>query len=147
MSNKHAGSAWWAWAAKAEPDQDFYNDLADWCEQLDLSDQRSGFDRVLREITDFGSAPEGSRESIASQWITMLVDTGAFESAAIALIPRTATFNGCRMKDGTFVAQVILDGSAGAHSRNARSLSMAWLAALLRAFARQSAEAKAAQIH
>ena len=147
MSNKQSGGAWWTAADKAEPDQEAYNDLAQWCEKLDPSEQRAGFDRVLQEITDFGTSPQGSRKQIAGQWIAMLVDSGAFESAAIALMPRTSTFNGGRLQNGTFVAQVILEGSAGAHSRQAQSLAMAWLAALLRAFARQAAEAKGALTH
>lgn len=147
MSNKQSGGAWWATAGKAEPDQAFYSDLAQWCEDLDPADQRSGFKRIMREITDFDDAPKGSRANIAGQWIAMLVDSGAYESAAIALIPRTATFSGGRMNDGSFAAQVVLEGSVGAHSRDANSLAMAWLSALLRAFGRQSAEARGAHTH
>ena len=58
------------------------------------------------------------------------------------MIAPTAIFTGGRMKDGSYIAQVIPEGSAGAHSRNAHSLSMAWLAALLRATAREVVEGR-----
>lgn len=147
MSYEQAGSSWWASASNAEPDAEYYNDLAEWCEQLEPSEQRQGFDRVLNQLADFGVSPAGASKDAASQWIALLADSGAFESAAIALMPRSATYTGGRLKDGSFVAQVIPDGSAGAHSRQAKSLAMAWLAALLRALARQAAEAKGAIAH
>ena len=61
---------------------------------------------------------------------------GAHESAVIALIPTAATFTGGRLGDGSIIAQVVLTEEASAHSREARWLAMAWLAALLRAMAR-----------
>jgi hypothetical protein len=62
---------------------------------------------------------------------------GANESAALALMPSTATFTGGRLADGAVIAQVVLGATAAAHSREARWLAMAWLAALLRAVASQ----------
>lgn len=126
---------------------DYYSELADWCEQLAPGEQRKGFERVLRELADFDLAPDAGRKDVASQWISLLADSGAFESAAIALVPRDAIFTGGRMKDGSFIAQVIPQGGAGAHSRNASSLSMALLAALLRALARQDDNEQSASAH
>lgn len=60
---------------------------------------------------------------------------GAYESAVLALMPNSATFTGGRMGDGSVIAQVVLGADAAAHSREARWLAMAWLAALLRATA------------
>lgn len=147
MSYEQGGRSWWAAAQNTAPDAEHYNALAEWCEQLDPSEQRQGFERVLNQLADFDVAGEGASKTVAGHWISLLADSGAFESAAIALIPRTAIYTGGRMKDGSFVAQVIPENSAGAHSRHARSLAMAWLAALLRALARQSAEAKGAVAH
>ena len=147
MSYEQTERSWWAAAENTKTDAGHYNDLAEWCEQLEPSEQRRGFERVLKQLADFGAASQGARKDLASQWIMLLVDSGAFESAAIAMIPRTAIYTGGRMKDGSFVAQVIPENSAGAHSRQAQSLAMAWLAALLRALARQSAEAKGAVKH
>lgn len=147
VPNKHSGATSWTSPQEAESDTAFYNDLAEWCEQLGPTEQRTGFERILDELAEFDSSDQNEQRRVASQWISMLVQSGAFESAAIAMIPPSATFTGGRMKDGTYVAQVILEGSAGAHSRNARSLAMAWLVALLRAFARQAAEARGAATH
>lgn len=147
MPTKTATATWWTSARNAASDPAYYNKLAEWCESLDPAEQGRGFERIMGEIADFGGSTANARKDAASRWISSLADSGAFESAAIALIPQSATFTGGRMKDGTFVAQVIPEGSAGAHSRNARSLSMAWVAALLRALARQSIEAKATSAH
>ena len=102
---------------------------------------------MLQEIAPAATPEEVERKNAAVEWISLLADSGAFESAAIALIPRDAIFTGGRLKDGSFVAQVILDGDVGAHSRAAQSLPMAWIAALLRAFARQAIEARSATAH
>ena len=110
-------------------------------------EQREGFARVIREIADGSNAEEDERRSTAVEWIALLSDSGAFESAAVALIPRDAIFTGGRLKDGSFVAQVILSGDVGAHSRAAQSLPMAWVAALLRALARQAVETRATTTH
>lgn len=142
MSYEHISDVWLNAVRRNEGSAEYYSELAEWCEGLESGDQRRGFDRILRELSDVGMAPDDARKDVASQWISLLADSGAFESAAIALIPRTAIFTGGRMQDGSFVAQVIPEGSAGAHSRNARSLSMAWLAALLRALARRAIELK-----
>ncbi len=129
----------WDSVSHDEIDPEQYHDLAAWCEQLEATEQVTGFDRVLREL-----AERGGVHGKSGQNVTRFADVGAFESAAIALIPQSAIYTGGRLKDGTFVAQVILDGGTGAHSRNARSLAMAWVAALLRALARQAVEARGA---
>lgn len=148
MSHEQIGLSWWT---AHSPDQESsparLEALASWCEGLAATEQRLGFERVLREMTEFDRSEESARKDAASQWITLLSDSGAFESAAVAMIPRDAIFTGGRLKDGSFVAQVILDGGAGAHSRNAQSLPMAWLSALLRALARQAAEGLSARTH
>lgn len=147
MSHEQTGSAWWAGFARNDVNPDRLSSLAQWCEQLGPHEQRQGFDRVLRELADFGSEPEEALKGAALEWIALLADSGAFESAAIAMIPRDAIYTGGRLKDGSFIAQVILDSGSGAHSREAASLPMAWMAALLRALARQSVEQRAATAH
>jgi len=62
---------------------------------------------------------------------------GAFESAVLSLIPGSASLTGGRLANGEVVAQVVLSSEAGAHSRKVRTLSMAWLAAYLRALSRE----------
>jgi len=52
-------------------------------------------------------------------------------------MPDGATFTGARLDDGSVIGQVALGGLTGAHSRTSRVLAMGWLAALLRALARQ----------
>lgn len=141
MSYEKPGNEWWQSSATGVRDAEFLEDLAQWCERLEPGDQRKGFDRVLREVGEPAVEPGGDN---VGRRIALLVDAAAYESAAIAMIPQSAIYSGGRMKDGAFVAQVIPDQSAGAHSRNARSLAMAWLAALLRSMARQAAEASAA---
>lgn len=132
---------------QGEGGSDYYCELADWCEELAPDEQRKGFERILRELADFDLSPDGGRKDIASQWISLLADSGAFESAAIALVPRDAIYTGGRMKDGSFVAQVIPQGGAGAHSRKASSFSMALLAALLRALARENFNEQSVRAH
>jgi len=115
--------------------------VADRCESLNADEQRQGFDRAMRVLTDKPLIAADDEDDAV--WIGLLADSGAYESAALALLPMRTTFNGGRMADGTFVAQVILPSGAGAHSRAAKSLSMAWVAALLRALAREIVERRA----
>jgi len=63
---------------------------------------------------------------------------GAHESAVLAMMPASSTFTGGRLADGSVIAQVLLAPGAAAHSRGARWLAMAWLAALLRAAAQHT---------
>lgn len=147
MSYEQIGARSLKAETQGEGGSDYYCELADWCELLAPDEQRKGFERILRELADFDLAPETGRKDIASQWISLLADSGAFESAAIALVPRDAIYTCGRMKDGSFIAQVIPQGGAGAHSRKARSLSMALLAALLRALARQDDNEQSACAH
>lgn len=147
MSHEQTGGAWFAGFSGGQPDPERLSALARWCEQLAPTEQRKGFERVLLEIASPQTEDEGGRLNAAFDWIGVLADSGAFESAAVALIPRDAIFTGGRLKDGSFVAQVILDGGVGAHSREAQSLAMAWIAALLRAFARQGLETGALTAH
>lgn len=118
--------------------------IAGRCESLSAGEQRKGFDhamRVLSEMPVIAAHDDGGEDAV---WIGLLADSGAYESAAVALFPPLTTFNGGRMADGSFVAQVILPSGAGANSRTARSLSMALVAALLRACAREAIEQRAA---
>jgi len=147
MSHEQTGNTWLEHFTPREANPERLSDLALWCEQLGPHEQREGLARVIQEIADGGTAEEDERRSAALEWISLLSDSGAFETAAIALIPRNAIFTGGRMKDGSFIAQVILDSDVGAHSRAACSLPMAWVAALLRALARQAVEARAITTH
>lgn len=93
-------------------------------------------------LGDVTLAPEGFAADEESLWVSLLADSGAYESAALALMPANAIFSGGRLAEGRYIAQVTLPSGAGAHSRNARSLAMAWLAALLRALAREMIEVR-----
>lgn len=137
---------WWSRLTSEPSNAEKLHALADWCENLAATDQRAGFEKVIEEL-DFGPGASAAMQLAARQWVALLADSGAFESAAVALIPRNAIYSGGRLADGQYVAQVILQGGGAAHSRAARSLSMAWLAALMRALARQSIEADAAQVN
>jgi hypothetical protein len=114
--------------------------LADRCETLSADEQRLGFERILRTLGEVTLAPEGMPADGDSLWVSLLADSGAYESAALALIPPRSVYSGGRLVDGRYVAQIVLPSGAGAHSREARSLAMAWLAALLRALAREMIE-------
>lgn len=123
--------------------------LADACEALTHGEQYEGFEKVLPVLLGRGLGPasdedeptgEGANDDLLH--VGLLADSGAYESAALAMLPEKATFTGGRLADGGYVAQVVLPSGAGAHSRNARSLAMAWLAALLRAVAREMVEQK-----
>lgn len=72
-----------------------------------------------------------------------LASATAFESAVLTLIPESATVTGGRLANGEVVAQVVLSSKAGAHSRKAGTLGMAWLAAYLRALSREDARQNA----
>jgi hypothetical protein len=136
-----SGSSWWQGRlarCTARPEE--LTALADRCELLSPDEQRLGFERALRTLGDVTLAPEGMPADGDSLWVSLLADSGAYESAVLALLPPTAVFSGGRLVDGRFVAQVVLPSGAGAHSREARSLAMAWLAALLRALAREMIE-------
>lgn len=120
--------------------------LADSCEAAPAREQRRVFERVLPLLThgcmvEAGLAPVHDQAPVEQGLPAMLLaDAGAYESAVLALLPPRATFTGGRMADGGFVAQVILRSGAGAHSRQAKTLAMGWLAALLRALAREIVE-------
>jgi len=116
--------------------------LADRCEATLPADQGPVFNEALNLLFDMETAPAPAGDVPADmQWIALLADSGAFESAIIATMPADAVFTGGRLADGSFVAQVLLANGVGSHSRAARSLAMAWLAALLRATARAMIEA------
>lgn len=112
--------------------------MADWCETLAPTDQGIGFRRAIEEL-DFGAGADPAMQHVAKQWIALLADSGAFESAAIAMIPRSAIYTCGRLADCEFVAEIMLHDGPAAHSRAAQSLSMALLAALMRALALQMA--------
>lgn len=118
--------------------------LAERCEHLPAADQRKGFEQALRVLADTSLAPDTGVRVDESMWVSLLADSGAFESAAIALLPSVATYTISRMGDGQYQTQIALPSGAGGHSRGAHALSMAVLAALLRALARDMIEAKSA---
>ena len=127
--------------ATVERDDDLLN-LATECERASGSAQMQCLSAAIELI---------ARSS--QKWPDLVADTdraarlaaaGALESAVMSLIPETATLTGARLADGTVVAQVVLSASAAAHSRKARTLAMAWLAACLRALSRHE-EGRCAQ--
>ncbi|MEO0030820.1 MAG: hypothetical protein RIS94_578 [Pseudomonadota bacterium] len=142
MNRESTGHDWRdSFAARCEASPSELHDLAAACENTAPRDQRRAFERVLALLNTGGFAPvRDEPHAEASLPVALLADSGAFESAALALLPTRASFTGGRLADGTFVAQVILPSGAGAHSRAGRSLAMAWLAALLRALAREIVE-------
>lgn len=146
MGGEKGHKFWWGRLMGGPSNAEKLHTLADWCENLSATDQRAGLEKVIAEL-DFGPDVDAAMQRAARQWVVLLADSGAFESAAVALIPRSAIYTGGRLADGQYVAQVILQGGVAAHSRAARSLSMAWVAALMRALARQSIEANAAQVN
>lgn len=141
MSQEATGAAWWERQLArncAQPDD--LHLVARQCEQLHPDEQHIGFEQVLRLLADVGLAPGGAAPALAGTdpvmlWASLLADSGAYESAALAMMPCDAVYSGGRLADGMHTAQVVLPGGAAAHSRAARSQAMAWLAALLRALA------------
>lgn len=152
VSQEATGAAWWKRQLArncAQPDD--LHLLARQCEQLHPDEQHIGFEQVLRLLADVGFAPGGglapgkaapgkAAPGLASAhpvmlWVSLLADSGAYESAAMAIMPSDAVYSGGRRADGLHSAQVTLPGGAAADSRAARSQAMAWLAALLRALA------------
>lgn len=110
--------------------------LADQCEQAGSAEQG---DRLRDALDLVASAGSPISDLCWDKLERALVYThlGAYESAVLALMPESATFTGARLEDGSVIGQVALGGLTGAHSRNSRVLAMGWLAALLRALARQ----------
>ncbi|MCW1381945.1 hypothetical protein OLX02_03835 [Novosphingobium sp. KCTC 2891] len=140
---------WWdSLKLRSAPQPSDLQAVADFCEALEPDRQRAGFERALRL---FGAAPllpapheeDTRRDDLL--WINLLADSGAYESAAVALLPDAAVYTCGRLNDGTFIAQVVLGSGTGAHSRSARSLAMALVAAVLRAMARDIVELRALQ--
>ena len=137
------GTGWWEGRlSRCRATPEALAALADRCERLAPDDQRLGFERALRLLADSGLGPDAA-SSEDDLWVALLADSGAFESAVLAMFPPQATYSGARLPDGTFMAQVVLPSGVGAHSRRAKALAMAWLAALLRALGRQMIEAHA----
>lgn len=123
-----------------------FHAAADLCESLAPHQQYNGFEKVMRLLgwPSLGSAPhEQAATGGEALWVNLLADSGAFESAAVALVPERATYTCGRLADGSHVAQVVLPSGVGAHSRAAGTLGMAVVAALLRAVGRDIAEARA----
>ncbi|WP_225205026.1 hypothetical protein [Novosphingobium huizhouense] len=117
--------------------------LADKCEALPFERQGWGLAQVLhlfREDAAEGSGGTAARTAPEVMWIGLLADSGAYESAALALLPADGTYTFARLGDGTHLAQVVLPGGVGAYSRGAAALSLAIVAALLRATAREMVE-------
>lgn len=146
VSQEATGAVWWKRQLArncAQPDD--LHLLARQCEQLHPDEQHIGFEQVLRLLADAGlapgkAAPDKAAPGLASAdpvmlWASLLADSGAYESAAMAIMPSDAVYSGGRRADGLHSAQVTLPGGAAADSRAARSQAMAWLAALLRALA------------
>ena len=121
----------------AAPDQSvaILRELARRSEAAGFGQQAEFIDAALEALAE----PYAGLFHVSSEdWqerVRHLAMVGAPESAVLALMPQGATYSAGRMTDGTIIAQVVLGSDAGDHSRNARWLAMAWLAALLRAVA------------
>lgn len=122
------------------------NRTAERCEQRGPDEQHFGLEDAARAL-GWGEAEAIGEVSDLVARVIRLSTIGAYESAAIAMMPARTVFTGGALQNDTFIAQVVLESGAGAHSRSAKSLSMAWLAALLRALARQKVEAETALRH
>ena len=116
--------------------------LADKCEQLPPERQAWGLSQVLHLLhaDTLESQRRSANVSTETMWVSLLADSGAYDSAALALLPPECTYSCARLGDGTHSAQVVLPGGVGAYSRGALTLSLAISAALLRALARGMVE-------
>lgn len=146
MTRGKEREVWWNRPADGLSDPGRLQAMADWCETLGPTDQGTAFKRVIEEL-DFGVCADPAMQQVAKQWIALLADSGAFESAAIAMIPRSAIYTCGRLADCEFVAEIMLQDGLAAHSRAAQSLSMALLAALMRALALQAPKACISEPH
>jgi hypothetical protein len=125
-------------SARAAGRADQLADLAKRCEAAEYDQQAECMNAALDLIerhddTRLPSTP-------VQDHIRACLRAAAFESAAIALIPADAVVTAGRLADGSTVAQVILPGGSGAHSRAARWIGMAVLAAHLRTLAHHTRE-------
>lgn len=115
---------------------DALRSLAQECEDASADQQGpllvAALEVVLESSLQHFSAESGTDRRAS---VTNFVTAGAMESAVIGLMPLSATFTGARLANGAIIAQVVLGGGYGAHSRAANLLAMGWLAALLRAVA------------
>ncbi|NLR73086.1 hypothetical protein HGI47_19645 [Novosphingobium sp. ERN07] len=139
MTRAKVRGVWWNRPANGPSDPERLQAIADWCETLAPTEQGVGFRRAIEEL-DFGAGADPAMQKAARQWIALLADSGAFESAAIAMIPRSAIYTCGRLADCEFVAEIMLHDGSAAHSRFAQCLSMSLLAALMRALAVQLTE-------
>jgi hypothetical protein len=108
-----------------------FGELAVACEGAGPDLQLACFTAAHRQLAATGHSAGIDEQMIVRSARFAAVD--AFESAALALVPGAAGVTGARLADGTVIAQIVLSPWASAHSRQARLLPMAWLAALLRA--------------
>ncbi|BEU99125.1 hypothetical protein [Novosphingobium olei] len=115
------------------------SDLADQCESLAADRQRWGLARVLQVMGIESPGGAGGEQGASRQgmWISLLADSGAYESAAFALLPVDCQYCASRDDAGLHSATVVLAGGHSASSQGAGSVSMAVCAALLRALAHQ----------
>lgn len=146
MTQGKERGVWWNRRANAQSDPERLQAMADWCETLAPTDQGAGFRKAIEEL-DFGAGADPAMQQVARQWIALLADSGAFESAAVAMIPRSAIYTCGRLAGCEFVAEVKLQDGSAAHSRAAQSLSMALLAALMRALAAQLTATRVSEPH
>jgi hypothetical protein len=106
-------------------------EMADACENA-APDQEASMLTGIADLLARQGGQLGEHISVVRPTFNALLAAGACESAILALIPSGAVFTGGRLSDGTCIAQVVLAGRSGAHSRNAKTLPLAWAAALLR---------------
>lgn len=122
------------------PAVDILRDLARACEEAGFGQQATCLTATLHAAASPLAElfPDVAREMFETA--EEFARLGAFESAAIALIPPAAVFTMARLADASLIAQVQLTPGSGAHSRSARWPAMALLAALLRAMIAEIAQ-------
>ncbi|MGC1269593.1 MAG: hypothetical protein WA842_03240 [Croceibacterium sp.] len=115
---------------------DRLTDLAVRWEQATKDDNAALLDAFIDLAKATPDLPDLAADTVAQA--RLLVRAGAIETAALHLVPTDVTLTGGLFEDRSYaVAQAVLPRQAvGVHSKGARTLGAAWLAAYLRALAR-----------
>lgn len=111
-------------------------DLAVRWEQASAEDNAALLDAFIDLAGTTSDLPDLTADTVAQA--RLLARAGAIETAALRLVPTNVTLTGGLFEGRSYaVAQAVLPGQAvGVHSKGARTLGAAWLAAYLRAVAR-----------
>lgn len=116
-------------------------ELAEFCETAAPGDQEAILARVRPLLVEFLGQYGDTEWNERIEEALRLTRLGASESAVLALIPPHIDITaGTFGERSSFVAQVLIPGWGKSHSRKARSIAMAWLAAFLRAAVQNNAE-------